>query len=185
MGSGVAKERRPPRQPKVADILFRDTITARMLRLLCLRHRIAKGSVEALDPGMTLVAFMAEYHLRCERAKPSRSSFACNFGRFDSRCARGDIGVIGREAYTSKRAPKSLRNQRLTSVCWTGPDLRVLIAHLDNAQLQAAFESMEAQMLNPRLTDPDGEHEAWCQRLKTEIERRQAWVGVVLQPSIA
>lgn len=56
----------------VSDLMFRDTVTARMLRKLCSIGR------------MTQAQFMAEYHKRCER--PERSCFTC--------CGNGTVGGV-------------------------------------------------------------------------------------------
>lgn len=55
---------------KIARVMFADTVNARMLRKLACRELWSQAE------------FMREYHVRCERARPSRSMFGNNFGRY-------------------------------------------------------------------------------------------------------
>lgn len=55
---------------KIARVLFADTVNGRMLRKLACLELWSQAE------------FMREYHVRCERARPSRSMFHNNFGRY-------------------------------------------------------------------------------------------------------
>ncbi len=62
--------RKPRKRKTYVDVLFADTIVGSMLRTVHMR-----GAMPQAD-------FMTLYHKRCNRDKPSRSSFANNFQRY-------------------------------------------------------------------------------------------------------
>lgn len=112
------------------DLMFRDTITARMLRTLCDR-----GS-------MTQADFMDLYHVRCARKHPSRSSFGNNFGRFVYREYRSRFNGSGFHTY-----PGTLRC--FDQVCpQKGPNKLVWSSMFTSTSI---FRDMRLEQLNDAL----------------------------------
>lgn len=123
--------------------MFKDTVTARMLRLLCFIGSISQAE------------FMGAYHRICDRKRPSRSSYSCNWARHEGRFF------------------VRLRGARI-DLLWVGPEWRVLIERMSDAMLQRAYEAMERHVTSdPKLLNgemPD----AWLAAIREEIARRQA-----------
>lgn len=179
-----AKRPRAKRTPKeswspLGPILFANTTTARMLRIL-LERSLASF---APDRAITQAAFMREYHLRCERAMPSRSSFTCNFGRFlVGGTVERPLAVIGQELImtTSRSSPRSVGDRKSrhgsgvvptkrNNLMWVGPSLSEILAGMTALQLRTAIASMESQLADPRLTDKPDETERWLGYLRDEV----------------
>jgi hypothetical protein len=148
---------------KLATMLFRDTIAARMLRLL-FKH----GEMEQ-------ALFMREYMQRCARrptgwcksGKVNSSSFTCNFGRFivTPRIKhRWNGSVIEQMPRPDMPSRNILR--------WAGPSWEDFAASLTDKQIEQWFPALETQMLSPRPTDLPDDHTFWMKRLRAEIDRR-------------
>jgi hypothetical protein len=148
---------------KLATMLFRDTIAARMLRLL-FKH----GEMEQ-------ALFMREYMQRCarkptgwcKRGKVNSSSFTCNFGRFivTPRIKhRWNGSVIEQMARPDMPSRNILR--------WVGPSWQDFAAALTDKQIEQWFTALETQLLSPRAPDLPDDHSFWMVRLRGEIDRR-------------
>lgn len=175
----VSLTSRKARPHPLGPIMFADTTTSRMLRLL-LERSLASF---APDRAITQAAFMREYHLRCERAMPSRSSFTCNFGRFlVGGTVERPLAVIGQELImtTSRSSPRSVGDRKSrhgsgvvptkrNNLMWVGPSLAEILAGMSALQLRTAIASMESQLAGPRLTDKPDETERWLGYLRDEV----------------
>lgn len=155
---------------KLALVFFRDSTTGRMLRALQKHTTIHQA------------LFMSEYHRRCARDNPSRSSFRNNFGwRFEQHSRIRVIGttnilkqwdpafplrmiVVERE----RPAVDSMRN----ILIWNGPLLSEWFHGMSDRMLQRSFEVAESQYIAPRPTDADHEMRYWVRELRHEIEAR-------------
>lgn len=174
----------------LADILFADTVTARMLRRLA-----AVGS-------MTQADFMTEYHGRCQRAKPSRSSFGNQFGRYTVTWRGYRLALIAQEQIQPKLGSNGETRMKTTYmtvrdgtvvsgwsriatgrepirpsrniVAWIGPRIEDVIDSLNDKDLGAVFERMEYAMLNPRKTDPEDEFTPLVVLLRKKLDLRNA-----------
>lgn len=137
----------------VVAMMLRDTITGRMMRYLADRGEVTQAE------------FMNEYHRRCERANPSRSSFGNNFGRF----TYGKFHVIervyvGRDGRpVAHRRDMDRRGRFVVKLRWCGPTPQQVIATLerDPKLHMEASSSMEHMLLDPRTTDDELETYRW------------------------
>lgn len=156
----------------LATVLFRDTITARMIRTLFLSREMLQGD------------FMSEYMRRCDR-KPTQwspvsrrtkkptvnsSGFLNNFGRFVYRSSRGDAwnNAPLRVIVQGSHSVHSHRN----TLTWGGPDMMTFVGALRDHELQWAYERLETQMIAPRATDSESDTGVWLTLLKSEIDWR-------------
>lgn len=150
--------------------LFRNTIAARMLRTLA-----ESGTMMQAD-------FMREYHVRCERDRPSRSSFLNNFGRFvrgrgTTRdlvdCPIDQQWIEGEE---TKRNGRTRRARGRSMLVWAAPTPAKIIESLTDDDLTATYEALDREMVGlqkaVRKTDRPEETARWVARCKAEIERR-------------
>lgn len=149
----------------LALVLLRDTTTGRMLRSLYKHGHIQQA------------LFMTEYHRRCARTKPSRSSFSNNFGWRLEQHARTRDGqrVMGwiperplRVIVVEREGPS--RDSMRNVLYWSGPD--ALLASLSDGRLQQCYEIAERQWIEPRATDAEGEMRSWVIALGDEVSRR-------------
>ena len=156
---------------EIADRLFGDSVVGRMLRRVCER-----GSMDQVD-------VMREYHVRCERPRPSRSSYACQFGRFSTDKLDHEIAELARTFGTSPSFHHAwsrivlrqidhphLRNRRV--VVWRGPHWTEILRRISDASLEDHFVALEAQMLDPRKTDSVDDTRLWLMRVRAEQEHR-------------
>src|SRR5271154_3291237 len=181
------RSRRADEIPHIADLMFRDTVTARMLRFLC-----EVGS-------MTQADFMREYHelserlprpcaacrgtggpvlFTCARCKgtgqeaKSRSSFVDNFGRFVHRISWGARGHNGKP-YAVMTQENILRDDGSFSprnmLRWGAPLSPLILRGASDSRIDAAFAAMERQMLAPSKIDNEQEIARWVVRLTDEI----------------
>lgn len=190
----------------IEKVIFRDTITARMLRTLLDRKE------------MTQAEFMRLYMERCARppqqcylcggtgrfdtrrasglsGKPDQpcpkcegkgmyetgtSSFQNNFGRFVGDIAWGQRGGYRGYGFESRyQKPLAVIRQssdKMHSVrnllTWIGPSADELIASLGPQKLQAAYESLERQLITSKDADDERLNAWWVQRLGEEVGAR-------------
>lgn len=180
------KRRTRHAMPPLANILFRDSIVARMLR------RVLKvGS-------MAQAVFMQEYHLRCNRPEPtSKSSFGNNFGRFAiprwADAAHPRDGVTPAQIEAARRmleatyyregahieAPWWVLRQdpmggRRNNLVWIGPSLQRILETMSVADLDTAFQELEHQLVqvHPVPCDKEEETKWWIDAVHDELQRR-------------
>jgi hypothetical protein len=156
----------------ITFVLFEDTVCARMLRMLA-----EKGEMPQAD-------FMREYHRRCERARPSRSAFLNNFGRYTGapRSGHGSpLPVITQVRLPSKYPSAEMRARNATHwsgrnlLRWHGPTIVEIVQQIPDAKLETYFARMKHAMLAPpRATDTADDFTPWALRLSREIARRCA-----------
>jgi hypothetical protein len=142
----------------LAKVMFRDTVTARMLRHLC-----SEGH-------MPQAVFMSRYDAACrsrpgKRKSSGRSSFACNWSRF---CGHLSIRCIVRETSFDGEARRMMLH-------WAGPGWDGLIADMSDQALQSAYEAMERLTIED-VTQADiyGRPWVWLAAIREEIARRAA-----------
>lgn len=174
----------PPKATNAADhqarFLFKETITARMLRLLLIRGAMPQAE------------FMREYMAAADRqpsvwssrarrkASPAAlpSGFLNNFGRLVTHSGWGS-----REG-SPNAAPRVIAQDSSGGralLRWAGLPLAELLATMSDPVLQWAYESMEHEMVapeRPTASDPE-ELGRWAATLRGEIERR----GVKTNPT--
>lgn len=162
----VPKPDENARADQIADIVFRDTLTARMLRILW------------LQPDMLQADFMREYMRRCNRKpttnwrgevgdKANTSSFSHNFGRFlHSASGRNPRPTIMRRTAIPKR-------KRGNVLMWLPPPVSAIVRAMSHGNLQLAFERLESAQLSPLETDYVATDLVfWLVTLQAEIDRR-------------
>lgn len=155
----------------IGVLMFKDTIVARMLRVLCFERAIPQSK------------FMNEYTRRCERPpskwraaegkSATRSSFLNQFGRYVEGSTWGRDGKVPR-VISQEQMLHPYDDAKVTTLVWLGSDAVVILTAMSDRDLQRAYESMERQLLKPRATDNEAETLAWIQMLITEIGRRTA-----------
>lgn len=155
----------------ILTVLFEDTVSARMLRAL------------ARAGSMTQAEFMREYHRRCERAKPSRSSFGNNFGRYAC-YERSPASRVDNTAFVIARGTVPGHPSR-GLLRWRAPAPLVLVQNLPDAWLERFFVRMERAMQGEgdikagtmrslRASDAPEDFTPWVDLMVAERARRSA-----------
>jgi len=152
----------------LATFMFKNTVTARMLRELAER-----GSMPQAD-------FMKHYTTRCERSgNTAKSAFVDNFGRFIVGSAWGwRTKALGWQTFdrqatmTPSGVPRVIEQEQIPGkqyrvmLHWRGPSLDELVSQMSPAKRQWAYENLENQLLKPRATDNAEETGRWIERLR-------------------
>ncbi len=209
--SGLNKnpaKRNPPKAPKalespwdaLATVMFRNTVTARMLRILARRRQITQAEFTR-DWTRRSNRKPTAYQIRKGEDKANISSLVNNLGRFiqqghagqgfwaefyswgESRHPGDHSQRIGYGYHEGPACLKVMRQERLREgsthklLRWVGPDPTTLLANMSPEKLQWAFENLEHQMLNHRETDDvDLDFGWWLERIRPRlVKQNPSW----------